>query len=367
MQKQGFALLFPGDPDTPTGGFLYDRMIRDALITQGHDIRALVLDGPFPETDLARNRAAIGQAMSWLSDVPKGLPLVVDGLALGGFGAAVAPLAVDRPLIGLVHHPLALETGVPDAMTDHFRMTETAALAHCAGVIVTSETTRDTLVDAFGVDPAACMAVPPGVAPFEHGHVPRQDDGPVRLLSVGTLTQRKGHGDLLAALAQLQDYDWTLDVFGDDTRDPQTTTQLRALIAAEGLGSRVTLHGAVSESALRASYAQADLFVLAAHYEGYGMAFAEAVAAGLPIIGTTGGAIPRTVPQGCGILVEPGDVAGLTEALRQMIGHPPIRRAFAETAREAAESFADWPERAQGFAQAVETFTRRWNATQGWI
>jgi glycosyltransferase involved in cell wall biosynthesis len=362
QSKQRFALLFPGDPETLTGGFLYDRTIRDQLIGLGHDIRTLVLHGPFPQSDAALNAELVRQAAGAMADVPSGHPLVIDGLALGGFGEAVAPLAVNHPLIGLVHHPLALETGLSNDVADHFRQTETAALSHCAGVIATSETTRDVLLGEFGVPPKSCVAVPPGVAPFGGIRRPSKPGAPVRLLSVGTLIRRKGHTDTLAALSQLLHLDWTLDIIGDDQLDPEIAAHIRALINEQHLQSRITIHGKLPKDQLQGFFGTADLFVLAAHYEGYGMAFAEAVAAGLPVIGTTGGAIPRTVPEECGILVPPGDVPALKDALARLIGEPELLSRYADAARDAAGSFKDWPERAEAFSGAVALFAERWQA-----
>ena len=76
--------------------------------------------------------------------------------------------------------------------------------------------------------------------------------------------------------------------------------------------------------------------MLPSYYEGYGMAYAEAMAHGLPIIGTDAGAIPETVPAAAGILVPAGDRAALTQALDRLIGDGALRRGYAVGARAAA-------------------------------
>ena len=110
----------------------------------------------------------------------------------------------------------------------------------------------------------------------------------------------------------------------------------------------------MSSDELAALYARADLFVLASLFEGYGMAYAEAIAHGLPIIGTTGGAIPGTVPASAGRLVPPGDVEALAQALRDMIGSDVHRRALAAGARVAAAALPSWTESGRRFGLALE-------------
>ena len=87
--------------------------------------------------------------------------------------------------------------------------------------------------------------------------------------------------------------------------------RLDADIKRFGLAERVSVLGAVSDARITELYQSADVFVLASRFEGYGMAFAEAIAHGLPVVGTTAGAIPDTVPNGVGALVPPDDAVAL--------------------------------------------------------
>jgi glycosyltransferase involved in cell wall biosynthesis len=80
----------------------------------------------------------------------------------------------------------------------------------------------------------------------------------------------------------------------------------------------------------------------------------EAVALGLPIIGTTGGAIPDTVPSDAGLLVPPGDLPELAKALRRIIGDSDLRQRLKDGARAAALQLPTWRQSAEIFALALE-------------
>jgi glycosyltransferase involved in cell wall biosynthesis len=176
----------------------------------------------------------------------------------------------------------------------------------------------------------------------------------VELLAVGSISPRKGYDVLVAALGTLSDLPWRLTIAGDRERDPGTARALDAQIAGLCLAGRIQFTGAVLPEALMRHYAAADLFVLASRFEGYGMAFAEAIAHGLPVVGTTAGAIPETVPAGAGMLVEPEDVMALSAVLRRLIEHADEREQLAAGARAAAASFPSWEQSAARFARALE-------------
>jgi glycosyltransferase involved in cell wall biosynthesis len=125
-------------------------------------------------------------------------------------------------------------------------------------------------------------------------------------------------------------------------------------VADRGLAGRVTLAGELDQAGLAPHYDRADLFVLASHHEGYGMALAEALARGLPIVSTAAGAIPGTVPPGAGILVDPGDPAALAGALRQVMTEPSLRDLLAAGAAAERDRLPSWQSAARAFAAELD-------------
>jgi glycosyltransferase involved in cell wall biosynthesis len=343
-----FAFAVPGDLATPTGGYAYDRRMMTELGELGWQIDLLDLGEGFPWPD----EAARATAQSRLLAMPAGRSIVVDGLAFGVLPETASQLAGRNPLLALVHHPLALEWGLSVKQADALRASERAALAAVQGVVVTSAATARLVASDYGVPAERIVVARPGSDPalMSQG----SQDGVVRLLSVGAIVPRKGFDVLISALATLTDLSWRLTIAGDRTRDRNAAARLDADIARHALGERIAAPGAVSPQRLAALYAEADVFVLASHFEGYGMAYAEAVAHGLPVIGTSAGAIPDTVPPDAGLLVDPGDSFALAKALRRVIGDAGLRRRLASAARAAAPQLPTWRHSAEIFARALE-------------
>jgi len=346
VKRIGFAV--PGDLATPTGGYGYDRRVITELRVLGWQVDVLSLGEGFPQPS-AEQRAI---ALSRLEALPEGVPVVVDGLALGALPEEAETIARRSPLVALVHHPLALETGLSSADAGKLFESERKALAAARAVIATSPSTGQRLSEHYGVPPEHITVAPPGT---DRGTPAKgSTDGTLRLLSVGAVVPRKGFDILIAALAPIAELKWRLTIAGDLTRDPATAAKLEADILRHRLAGRIDVLGAVSQERLATIYSSSDIFVLASHFEGYGMAYAEAMAHGLPIIGTWGGATIDTVPPEAGFLVEPGNAEALTRALKFLIENEEERRRFAAGALAAATSLPTWQDTAKIVAAALD-------------
>lgn len=350
------TLLVPGDLGTRTGGYGYDREILAGLARLGWTTAVCALDASFPRP----TAAARAHAVQALAALPDDMLVLADGLAFGVLDREAAHEATRLRFVGLVHHPLALENGVPADRVAALVASERGALACARGVVVTSRATVTSLAP-YAVPADRIAVVLPGTPelPLARGTRGRdvvRPEAPVALLSVATLTPRKGHDVLIAALARLAHLPWHLTLAGSVTMHPPTTAAVRGAIDAHGLADRVTFSGDLDEEALRAAYDAADVFVLPTRHEGYGMAIAEAVAAGLPVVATPTGAIPDLVDEASGVIVLIDDVDALTTALARVIGDDDARTALAAGAVRRRDTLPRWADSAIAMDDALRRF-----------
>ena len=125
----------------------------------------------------------------------------------------------------------------------------------------------------------------------------------------------------------------------------------------DGLTDDVELVGERDAAGLNAFYDRADLFVLATLHETYGMAVAEALARGLPVVSTRTGAIADLVGDEAGLLVPPGDGAALAGALSQVLDAPDVYERLAAGARRARARLPTWDESISRMIAALERVT----------
>ena len=342
------VFIVAGDPSQLTGGYIYDERIAAGLRHAGYAVETIGLAGRFP---LADSRAQNAMADT-LACLPADCHVVIDGLALGTLGATVAAHRGARRITALVHHPLADEAGLDAQQVTQLKTAEHAALAGVDHVIVTSAFTARRLSSAYDVATDRISVVEPGIpqpiTPPRERRAP-----PKRLLCIATLIPRKGHETLVTALAELAAHDWVCDLIGDATRDPAHAAAVTRAIEAAGLTDRIHLRGALAPEALAEAYQGADLFVLASHYEGYGMVITEAISHGLPVVTTTGGALADTLPSSAGLAAPPGDARALAAALSRCLDEPATYNDMVAGARRAAAGLNDWDAASRAFADAL--------------
>ena len=335
------TFVVPGRLDQLTGGYLFERHIVEGLRARGRVVRVIELSTRDPMADGAM-----------IAAIPDGARTVVDGLALTSLGEVVAAQAHRLRVIAFVHGPLAQETDLPLAAAQRAALREAGLLSTVRGILCPSRRTA-AAVEGYGISSERVAVVSPGTAKPKRPSRLRR--GPVRaLLCVANLVPRKGHELLVEAMAQIVDLDWSLTCIGSLERDRATVRSVRRKILATGLGRRITLAGECPPQAVERAYQQADAFILPSFHEGYGMVYAEAMVHGLPVIATTAGAIPETVPHQAGLLVPPGNPLALARAARRVIAQPALAAGLAAGSRAAGALLPCWSQATEAWEAAFD-------------
>ncbi len=238
MSAAGKDLVFAisVDYERRTGGWTYAHNLCEGLRRRGWTVRDLVLPAGFPNPDDAAREAAA----TAFAALPDGGTVLVDQLCISILPDVAAREGRRLRLVTIVHHPLALELGRPEAERRRLAVDEREGLRHAALALTTSPATAAVLATDYGVPPERLATAPPGIErkPTARGST----DGVPRLLCVGAVVPRKDHATLIEALAGLADRPWHLTVVGNRTRAAAHAAALEGLAAELGLSSRVAFH-----------------------------------------------------------------------------------------------------------------------------
>lgn len=303
------------DPARPSGGNVYDRRLRDALVAAGWQVREHRVAGP----------AGLGPLLATL---PDGSTVLVDGLVGATSGAMVAEAGRLR-LVLLLHMAVA-DPEVLDAVD---------------AVVTTGRWARDWAV-LHGADAGRAHVAEPGV---DLGPVVPGSPAGGGLLCVGPVTRAKGHDVLVAALAAVRDLGWRCACVGALDLEPAFAEEVRSLVRSTGLDDRVTFTGPLPADRLDALRSGTDLVLSASRGEAYGMALTEGLARGIPALVTDVGGHPEAVGGG-GVLVPVDDPTALAAALRGWLTDAGLRARLRRAAAARRTSLPGWAETARVMA-----------------
>jgi glycosyltransferase involved in cell wall biosynthesis len=336
------------DPLRPSGGNVYDRQVCRELAAIGWSVHEHQVPGAWPRPD----EAALAGLADVLGCVGDGGLVLVDGLVGSAAPQVLVPVAERLRIVVLVHMPL----GVGGAGAGPGRRAgEGEVLAAAAAVVTTSRWTRQRLLDDYRLCADRVHVVEPGVEPAD---VALGTSTGGRLLCVGAVTRAKGHDVLLAALARVRDLAWSCVCAGALDLEPGFVDELRRRTDDLGIGDRVNFAGPLAGTALQDAYAAADVLLLPSRAETYAMVVTEALARGLPVVGTRVGGVPEALgrsPAGAvpGLLVAPGDALALGDALRCWLLEPGLRQQLRAAARGRRSTLSGWPSAGLRIAQVL--------------
>jgi glycosyltransferase involved in cell wall biosynthesis len=344
------AFVVPGDFDTTSGGFRYDRRLV-ASLDDTDDVTVHSVPWrryPFglvdaPTTPLSRFSAD--------ADV-----VVVDELAHPTFahGCGRSTPGTDTPVAALVHH-LRCDEGGPEAPLA--RDLEHRFLDRIDAVICTSSATERAVQSLSGSELPTLVA-PPTADQFDPQLPPdritdRATETPFRVVFLGSVVPRKRPLALVDALAALEEREpWTATIVGPQP-DERYAARVERRCQRRGVADRVTLTGPLETAALADVLRRGHVLVLPSRHEGFGIAALEAMGFGLPAVVTDSGGATDLVTHGeNGFLVPPEGVGAVSNALSTLASDRTRLARMGRAALDRYHAHPPWEET----AERVRTF-----------
>jgi glycosyltransferase involved in cell wall biosynthesis len=271
------------------------------------------------------------------------------------------------PVVATLHHPITVDRDLDVAHAPNawrrftirrwysFLDMQMEVARLMPRVLTVSESSRGDIVEQMGVAPDRLHIVPVGMDPDVFGPRPAIARVPGRLMTTASAdVPMKGLAHLLEALAKVRTErdDAHLVVIGR----PKGKSKIPALIERLGLSHAVEFVSGVTTERIVELYAEAEVACVPSLYEGFSLPAVEAMACGVPVVGTTGGAVPEVIGRDgeTGVLVPPGDPDSLAVALLRVLDDPELRARIGAAGRERALANFTWRKTAQRTAAHYE-------------
>lgn len=350
------GLIIYGSLETLTGGWIYDRLLVEHLREQGHTVAVISLKPHHYVRNLADNfsRRLYQRLIEHDCEL-----LLQDGLIHPSLVGLNQRIKRQRscPLLTIVHQVLCRQP-LKRYRQLFYQAVERRYFKSVDGFIFNSETTRASVETLVGRQRPAVVAYPGGdrlgfLASDAILEYRCHRAGPLQLIFVGNLTPNKGVLPLIEGLSRLPRQNWRLSLIGSLTMDRAYVQKVRALIARFGLEDRIEIPGPLDGEELAGRLNASHVFVMPFSYEGFGVACLEAMAWGLPVVGSTCGALREFVVDGInGVLVPPGDIATFAQQIQRLHGDRMLLARYGQAALKTFRSRPGWRE---GF-QKIESF-----------
>lgn len=257
------------------------------------------------------------------------------------------------PVVATIHHPIHHDRAIALQHASDWRQRllirrwhsflgmQNRVVRQLRHVVTVSDASRQDIASAFGVDPAGIDVIHNGIDCEAFRPLPEVPRRSNLLMTVASADQPlKGLAYLLDALHQLRrDHpDLQLLVIGKPKPEGNTLAQVRAL----GLQDCVEFRHGISNGDMVRHYAEATLAVVPSLYEGFGLPAGEAMACGVPVVSSRGGALAEVVGD-AGLLVPPADSAALARAIDRLLNAPRERADLAQRGRQRVLAEFSWP------------------------
>ncbi len=343
-----------------TGGYVYNSRLVQVLRQQGVDLETHCLEQGFPMVPESE-RAALARRLAAL---PPHTLLLMDHVYLGRLLELFRQMP--HPIAAIFHHSDVMEHGTgSDEKGRRLFEAERASLSRADALLVSSDETARYVREQYGFSAHHIHAAVPGNDPVLRTAVgDYATNGGPRILSIGAVIPRKRYDYILDVASHLKTPGWTWNVAGDPSRYPGHLLRLQEKAESLGLTDRFTFLGDVADEELETLWQASDLYVAASHYEGYGMAIAEALRHGVPVVSTASGAVSTWAK--AGVTSAPAeDAETMAQEIDRLISTPDRLHTLGDLAWTFGQTLPSWAETFTGMDAWLETIDRPAPALHG--